>query len=238
MSRRNLLWVTLCGLFATIGVSCDRSSSQPEPVPEQTDQRRGGLALEVHEEPASPKSNKSGIEAERPHGKIPKKPKRADIYDTRADAKAQIETALAKAKRDNKRVLLQFGGNWCSWCYKLHDVFNKNHEIASLLRNEYELVLVDIGQMDKNMELAESYGAELKKHGVPFLTVLEDGGQVVTNQNTGDLEDGPVHDIDKVKAFLQKWTPEPLDAEVVLTNALARAEAEKKRLLVHLGAPW
>jgi thiol-disulfide isomerase/thioredoxin len=131
-----------------------------------------------------------------------------------------------------------FGGNWCGWCYKLHDVFEKNPETAAPLRSEYERVMVDVGKFDKNMDLAASYGADLKAQGVPFLTVLDGDGQVLKNQDTGSLEDGPVHDPQKVKEFLGQWAAKPLDAEQVLASSLARAKEEGKQLFVHLGAPW
>jgi thiol-disulfide isomerase/thioredoxin len=166
------------------------------------------------------------------------KAKRPDIYDTNADAAASVAAALERAKKNNKRVLVMYGGNWCGWCYKLHDVFEKNREIAIPLRNEYERVMVDVGRFDKNMELATSYGADLKAHGVPYLTVLDADGKVLANQDTGELEDGPAHDPQKVKDFLTQWAVEPLDAEQVLSGALARAKQEDKRLFVHLGAPW
>ena len=44
------------------------------------------------------------------------KPAKKPLYDESADAKQQIAAALAKAKRENRRVLIQWGGNWCSWC--------------------------------------------------------------------------------------------------------------------------
>ena len=38
------------------------------------------------------------------------KPK--DIYDPKADGGKQIEVALAKATKEKKNVLLEFGANW------------------------------------------------------------------------------------------------------------------------------
>ncbi len=141
---------------------------------------------------------------------------------------------MKRAKRDNKRVLVTFGGNWCGWCYKLHDVFVKNNEIAQILRSDYELVMVDVGS---NQALRESFGKDNDKHGVPFLTVLDGDGKVLTNQNTGDLEKGAEHDVQKVKTFLTAWTPKPLDAEQTLKAGLAQAKSESKLVFLHIGAP-
>ena len=39
--------------------------------------------------------------------------------------------------------------------------------------------------------------------------------------------------------FRERGIPSPrLDAELILARALAQATQEKKRVLVHLGAPW
>jgi thioredoxin-related protein len=172
--------------------------------------------------------------SEEPANEPEKKATRDPIYDEKADAKAQIAAAVKRAKHDNKRVLVTFGGNWCGWCYKLHDALQKNEELASILRGEYEQVLVDVGT---NKELLESYGKDNTKHGVPFLTVLDGDGKVLTNQNTGNLEKGPEHDVEKVKDFLTAWTPPPKDAEDVYKAGLAQAKSEDKLIFLHLGAP-
>ncbi len=59
--------------------------------------------------------------------------KRPDIYDNKADGTAQIAEAVAQARRDHKRVLLQFGANWCIWCHRLHDLFENDSLIAQKL---------------------------------------------------------------------------------------------------------
>lgn len=166
------------------------------------------------------------------------KPKREPIYDEAADAKSQIAAALARAGRDNRRVLLMFGANWCGWCHKLHSVFKEDKEVAKTLQYEYELVLVDIGRRDKNVELAKSYGADLAKEGVPFLSVLDAEGKVLAGQETGSLEAGERHDPEKVLALLKRYAAQPLDARQVLDAALARAKSQGKMVFLHVGAPW
>ncbi|MCI0588218.1 MAG: thioredoxin family protein [Planctomycetes bacterium] len=165
-----------------------------------------------------------------------KKP--APIYDESADAKKQIEAALARAKEENKRVLLVFGANWCGWCRKLDDLFKKNPEIARVLLYEYEKVLVDVGRFDKNEALAADLGAPVRQNGIPFLTVLDAEGKPLANQETSSLEAGSAHDPAKVKTFLEKWAAPPLDAEKVLAEAVARAGKEGKRVFLRFGAPW
>ncbi|MCG3126310.1 MAG: Thiol:disulfide interchange protein DsbD [Phycisphaerae bacterium] len=162
----------------------------------------------------------------------------AVIYDETADGRKQIEQALAAAKRDNTRVLVMFGGNWCGWCHKLHALFRENAEIGRTLLYEYQLVMIDIGKWNKHMELAAGFDADVKKNGVPFLTVLDAEGKVLTNQETGSLEAGEKHDPAKVRAFLEKWKATAWNADEVVKAALAKASADGKTVFLHLGAPW
>ena len=58
-----------------------------------------------------------------PHRAYPadvSRPAPPNIYDESLDGSGQIADALTIAKKENKRVLLQFGANWCGWCHKLH----------------------------------------------------------------------------------------------------------------------
>jgi thiol-disulfide isomerase/thioredoxin len=160
---------------------------------------------------------------------------RPPIYDEQADARAQIAAALETARRDHKRVLVKFGGNWCGWCYKLQDVFHNDPDVAPVVRNEYVVVLVD---SNKNLDLLRSYGQDNEKHGFPFLTVLDADGQVLVNQNTGDLEDGPRHDPAKVKEFLEQWQADRPSAEAAWRGALEQARGEDKLVLLYASAPW
>lgn len=165
-------------------------------------------------------------------------PAKPDIFDPAADAKAQIAAAVRQANRENQRVLLMFGGNWCPWCHKLHELFKSDKDIAKTLLYEYQLVLVDVGRRDKNTDILKTYEVDLKKSGVPFLTVLDGEGKVLTNQETSSFEAGDRHDPKKVTDFLEKWKARPRDAEKALTDALAQAVKDKKVVLLHLGAPW
>jgi quinoprotein glucose dehydrogenase len=132
------------------------------------------------------------------------KAKRPPIYNEKADAKGDIDTALKVAKRENKRVLLKFGGNWCGWCYKLHDVFTKNPEVAEILDRGFVVVLVDV---NGNRKLFDKYAPHEKQPSYPYLVVLDADGKILKDEKTDELEAGPKHDPAKVKAFLVQWSP-------------------------------
>lgn len=160
---------------------------------------------------------------------------RADIYDPLANGEELIAKALERARLRDTHVLIEWGGNWCGWCHKLHHEFNQNELIQPLVAEEFELVLIDAGE---NQELLKKYGGEDADFAYPHLTVLNADGKVLTNQETGSLEIGPRHDPEKVAAFLKKWSPEQKDAETLLQAALSQAKAENKSVLLHVGDPY
>ena len=165
---------------------------------------------------------------------------RPDIYDRKADGNKQIAAALRAAQRDHRRVLLQFGANWCGWCHKLHDLFESNKDIHKTLVYEYDVVLIDVDKVDGRMHNADvdaKYGNPTKL-GLPVLVVLDENGKPLVTQDTGKLEDGDHHDPQRVLEFLKKWQATAPPAEETLKAGLARAKAESKRVFLHFGAPW
>lgn len=129
------------------------------------------------------------------------------IYDEAADAKADIAHSVELAKHSHKNILIDFGGNWCIWCHRLDSLFHTNKQIANLLEKKFIVVHVDIGKFDKNLDIAEHYGADLKKMGVPVLVVLNDEGELLKVENTGELESGKGHSPAKVLKFLRAYSP-------------------------------
>jgi len=130
---------------------------------------------------------------------------RPPIYDVNADAPAEVKAAIAKAKAEHKRVILDFGGNWCGDCKVLDINFHKP-ENQEMLAKYYLLVDIDIGRYDKNMELGAQYGVPVKK-GVPALAVVDGNGKVVVAQSGGEFADMRHMDPNVVHEFLEKWKP-------------------------------
>ena len=125
------------------------------------------------------------------------------IYDESADAHAEVHDALARAAREHKRVLLDFGGNWCGDCQVLNIYFHREPN-AALLADNYILVDIDIGHMDKNVDLADTYGVPLRK-GVPALAVLSSHGVLLYSQKSGEFEKMRQMDPNSVTEFLERW---------------------------------
>ena len=127
------------------------------------------------------------------------------VYSDTADAHAEIRDALARAAQEHKRVLLDFGGNWCGDCQVL-DIYFHRPPNASLLADNFILVDVNVGRYDKNLDLAQKYGIPLQK-GVPALAVLDAHGRLLYSQRQGEFESMRRMDPNSVTQFLEHWKP-------------------------------
>ncbi|HEX3926630.1 MAG TPA: thioredoxin family protein, partial [Gemmatimonadales bacterium] len=126
---------------------------------------------------------------------------RNHIYPAVEAAQPDIQAALKQARREHKRVILDFGGDWCGDCQVLNIYFHQGPN-AALLEKNFILVDVNIGHMDQNVDIAKKYGVPLQ--GVPALAVLSPTGKVVYSQNK-EFSDMRNMDPQSVTDFLNKW---------------------------------
>jgi len=138
------------------------------------------------------------------------------IYPDPSHATADIAAALKTAAASHKRVLLDFGGDWCGDCQALdlyfHDTTNR-----PILEANFVLVHVNIGHMDANVEIAEKYGIPLHK-GVPALAVLDEKGVLLYSQKGGEFEDMRNMESAAVTKFLMRWKPVKPGCSAVMVN--------------------
>ena len=123
-------------------------------------------------------------------------------FDPKRDAAKDISNAIAVAKKQSKRVLLDVGGEWCGWCHKLDNFFLTDKEAGKLLKEKFVVVKVNFSPENKNEAVLSKY-PPIK--GYPHLFVLDKDGKLLHSQDTGLLETGDRHDHHKVMAFLRKW---------------------------------
>jgi thiol:disulfide interchange protein len=125
------------------------------------------------------------------------------LYSADADPKADVAAALKQARVEHKRVILDFGGDWCGDCQVL-DIYLHQAPNAELMDKNFLLVHVDIGHFDKNLNITEKYNVPLKK-GVPALAVLDANGKLLYAQQAAEFGDMRYMYPTSVTDFLNKW---------------------------------
>lgn len=124
-------------------------------------------------------------------------------YDASTDAKADVKRALAAAAKDGKSVLVDFGADWCPDCVVLGKLAAKP-SVAPLL-TKFHVVSVDVGQFDRNLDVAEKLTVDLRTSGIPAMVVLDRKGNVRTLTNDGSFAHARTMNTRDVAAFLKKW---------------------------------
>ena len=126
-----------------------------------------------------------------------------DIYPDPAQARADLAAALKTAAATHRRILLDFGGNWCPDCQVL-DIYFHDAQNKPLLDANFVLVHINIGTMDTNLDIARQYGVPIGK-GVPALAVLSERGKLLYSQKNGEFEAMRRMESSSVTDFLEHW---------------------------------
>lgn len=117
----------------------------------------------------------------------------------------KLETALQKAKSENKAVLVNFtGSDWCVWCQKLSAEVFSQPEFEDYANENLILVKIDFPEKIEqsvetkmyNNQLAQRFGIE----GYPTIFLLKNDGSVALK--TGYLPGGPVNYVSQLKGYL------------------------------------
>jgi len=132
------------------------------------------------------------------------------LYNPSANVEKDVAAALMKARTENKHVLLQIGGNWCSWCYKFNAALNNDSTLKQLLNSNYVIYHLNYSQENKNLAYLKKLGFP-QRFGFPVLVILDADGKRLHTQDSSLLEEGKGYNTEKVKAFLQNWSPAALN---------------------------
>jgi thiol:disulfide interchange protein len=131
----------------------------------------------------------------------PQKP--GDKFDPARDAERDIQAAVAEATKSKRRVMLDVGGEWCSWCHILDRYFDEHADLKQMRDKLYVWTKINFSPENENKVLLGRYP---KITGYPHLFVLDADGKLLQSQDTGLLEEGPSYNYDKMQQFLLRWS--------------------------------
>lgn len=121
------------------------------------------------------------------------------------DWETNLETALQKAQKENKIVLVNFtGSDWCIWCQRLSNEVFSQSEFEKFAKENLVLVKIDFPKnIEQSMEtkiynnqLAQRFGVE----GFPTIFLLNKNGELLLQ--TGYQPGGPVNYINHLKSYM------------------------------------
>lgn len=137
-------------------------------------------------------------------------------YNENQDARADLKAAIAQAQKEDKNILIQFGGNWCPWCMRFHALVTGVPRVDSLVKKNYVYLLLNVShEKDKrDHTIFQEFGFP-NRFGYPVFVLLDKNGKRLNTQDSEPFEyPNPKvkgYDTTKVIRFLSLWTPKALD---------------------------
>lgn len=131
-------------------------------------------------------------------------------YHPEENAEAKIAELTAQAKKENKNIMIQAGGNWCIWCLRFNNYVQTTPELKKLVDDNYIYYHLNYSPDNKNEKIFAKYGNPGDKYGYPVFIVLDKDGKQIHTQDSSVLEEGKGYSLDKVKKFFEDWKPKAM----------------------------
>lgn len=123
-------------------------------------------------------------------------------FDPRRDPAADLANALALAQQTGRRVMVDLGGEWCTWCHIMDRFFAAHPDLQALRERHYVWLKINYSRENPNTAFLKRWP---KVQGYPHLFVLDASGALLHSQDTSALESGRSYSIEAVRALLARW---------------------------------
>ncbi|MFT5756889.1 MAG: thioredoxin-related protein [Alteromonadaceae bacterium] len=123
-------------------------------------------------------------------------------YDEQRDPFKDAVAAIKLAKQTNRNVIIEIGGNWCTWCHKMDSFLENNPEIYQQLHSKYVLLKINVSDTNENEEFMKSLPPVL---GYPHMYVSTSSGKMLLSKDTAELLENNQYSREHWLAFINKW---------------------------------
>ncbi len=127
-------------------------------------------------------------------------------FDESARAAEQVDAALARAQLSGKRVIVVMGANWCHDSRGLAGWFAEPR-FAAMLEARYELVYVDVGLKDRNIDIAQRFGIKSIK-GTPTVLILSAQGELLNRKSAPKWRNAASRTEEDIFVYFNQFAPE------------------------------
>ena len=134
----------------------------------------------------------------------PALPAYSEGYDPARNPFADGRAALQLARDTQRQVLIEVGGDWCSWCHVLDRFLNEYPALQIRLHQTFVLLKVNVDEANGNAEFLAAFPRPL---GYPHMYITDTDGTILFSQDTGEfLQDGKYSE-QHFRTFLERWSP-------------------------------
>ena len=123
-------------------------------------------------------------------------------YDPMRNPFTDGEAALKLARDTHRKVLIEVGGEWCSWCHVLDRFLNEHPALRSRLHATFVLLKVNVDATNDNAEFLSAFPRTL---GYPHMYITDSGGTILFSQDTAEFLQNGQYSEQRFQAFLDRW---------------------------------
>ena len=123
-------------------------------------------------------------------------------YDPARDPFVDGRAALKLAQETNRRVLIEIGGNWCSWCLQLDKFLAENLQLREQLYRHFVILKVNVSEVNDNAEFMAGFPKPL---GYPHIYISEADGRIIFSKDTAQLLENSRYSVQRFQQFIDKW---------------------------------
>jgi thiol:disulfide interchange protein len=125
-------------------------------------------------------------------------------YDPARDPFEDGRAALDLAVRTGRNVLIEIGGDWCSWCHALDRTIKREPGLRLLLERHYVVLKVNVSEDNENAAFLQGLPAFT---GYPHIFIANAQGTVMHSQEVSKWLLQGRYDPGRIAAFLLRWRP-------------------------------
>lgn len=129
-------------------------------------------------------------------------PKYSSHFSDESDPFQDATAAIALAQQTNRQVLIEIGGNWCTWCHKLDAFLEENPDIKTKLHDSFVLLKVNVSDVNENQKFMASLPPVL---GYPHMYVSDKNGKLLLSKDTAELQEDGEYSRQQFLSFIKNW---------------------------------
>jgi len=126
------------------------------------------------------------------------------LFQPSADPVADVQQALGRADDGDRLALVVLGANWChdsrALASRLH-----SPPLAELIQQEYELVFVDVGYLDKGRDVLRQFGVP-QFYATPTVLIVDpSSGALINDEDRHMWANAYSIDMPSSVQYFEKW---------------------------------
>lgn len=125
-------------------------------------------------------------------------------YDDKRDPFKDAVAAIKLAGETNRNVLIEIGGNWCTWCHKMDAFLAKNPDIYQQLHSEFVILKINVSDSNENEAFMKGLPPVL---GYPHMYVSTATGKMILSKDTAELQSDGKYSREEWLEFIKQWKP-------------------------------